>query len=138
MLAPYLLEKIMSYYYPEFVRLETAAGVADTVAICFHERVEVVACKIVDVAGIAADATNYATFEVLGNDQATALFSWATLNTAEGALTALTAEDMIAQGAQDKAIFDAGDTLIVKVTKASSGKVTNASVCLQLRQARSY
>lgn len=138
MLAPCLLEKIMSYYYPEFVRLETAAGTGDTVAICFHERVEVVACKIVDVAGIAADATNYATFEVLGNDQSTALFSWSTLNTAEGALTALVAADLVGQGAQDKAVFDAGDTLIVKVTKAASGKVTNASVCLQLRQARKY
>lgn len=128
----------MSYYYPEYVRLETAAGTADTVAICFHERVEVVAAKVVDVAGITADATNYATFQVLGNDQATALFEWATLNTAEGALTALTAADLVNQGANDKAVFEAGDSLIVKVTKAASGKATNATICLQVRQARKY
>lgn len=128
----------MSYYYPEYVRLETAAGVADTVTICFHERVEVVACKIVDVAGIAAHASNYATFQVLGNDQAAVLFEWATQTSQEGALTANTSADMIAQGDEDKRVFDAGEALVVKVTKAASGQVTNACICLQLRQARKY
>lgn len=128
----------MSYYYPEKVHLETAAATAGTVSFCFHERMEVVAAKIVDVAGISADATNYATFQVLGNDQAAVLFDWSTLDSAEGALTANVSADMISQGNEAKAIFDAGETLIVKVLKASSGKATNACVCLQLRQARSY
>jgi len=128
----------MSYYYPEYVRLNTAAGTADTVAICFHERVEVVAAKVVDVGGIAADPSNYATFQVLGNDKTTALFQWATLNTAEGALTALQSEDLVNQGANDKAVFEAGQSVIVKVLKAASGKATNTTICLQVRQARKY
>lgn len=128
----------MSYYYPEYVRLETAAAVADTVTICFHERVEVVAAKIVDVAGIAADNTNYATFQVLGNDQSDVLFEWDTRGANEGALTANTSADMASEGNDDKKIFDAGEALVVKVTKAASGKATNACICLQLRQARKY
>jgi hypothetical protein len=128
----------MSYYYPEYVRLETAAGTADNVVVCFHERMEVVAAKVVDFAGITADASNYATFQVLGSDQAAVLFEWATQTSQEGALTANTAEDMIAQGDEDKRVFEAGEALIIKVIKAASGKATNATVCLQLRQARSY
>jgi len=128
----------MSYYYPEYVRLETAAGAGDNVVICFHERMEVVGAKVVDFAGVAADASNYATFQVLGNDQTATLFEWATQTAQEGALTANTSEDMIAQGNEDKAVFEAGEALIIKVVKAASGKVTNACVCLQLRQARSY
>ena len=128
----------MSYYYPEYVRLETAAGTADNVVICFHERMEVVGAKVVDFAGIAADASNYATFQVLGSDQAAVLFQWATQTSEEGALTANTPEDMIAQGDEDKRVFEAGEALIIKVVKAASGKATNACVCLQLRQARSY
>ena len=138
MLPAPLLENKMSYYYPEYVRLETAAGTADNVVICFHERMEVVGAKIVDFAGIAANASDYATFQVLGNDQTAVLFEWATQSTQEGALTANSSEDMLAQGDEDKRIFDAGDALIVKVTKAASGKATNACVCLHLRQARSY
>lgn len=128
----------MSYYYPENVRLNTTAGAADNIAICFHERMQVVAVKLVDHDGIAADGTSYATFQVLGNDKATALYQWSTLNSAQGALTANISVDMIAQGADDKSIFEAGEVLIVKVAKASSGKSTNASICLQLQQARAY
>lgn len=128
----------MSYYYPSHVRLSTAAGTGDNVVICFHERVEVVGAKVVDYAGITEDAANYATFQVLANDQTATLFEWATQTAQEGTLEANTAEDMIAQGNENKAIFDAGDALIVKVVKAASGKATNASICLQLRQARSY
>ena len=128
----------MSYYYPEYVRLATGAGNAENVVICFHERMEVVGAKVVDFAGIAADPANYATFQVLGNDQTAVLFEWATQTAQEGALTANTSEDMPAQGNEEKRIFDAGDALVVKVTKASGGRPTNACVCLQLRQARKY
>ena len=99
---------------------------------------EVVAVKVVDFDGIAADGTNYATFQVLGNDKTTVLFQWATLDTAQGALTANVSADLVSQNNQAKAVFEAGEVLIVKVLKASSGKATKASVCLQLRQARSY
>jgi hypothetical protein len=128
----------MSYYYPKYVRLETAAAVADNVVICFHERMEVVGAKIVDFAGITANNSDYATFQVLGNDQTDVLFEWDTRAANEGALTANTSADMASEGAEDKRIFDAGDALIVKVLKASGGRATNACVCLQLRQARSY
>jgi len=136
--APLLENKKMSYYYPEYVRLETTAGTADNVVICFHERMEVVGAKIVDFAGIAADVSNYATFQVLANDQSNILFEWKTETSSDGALTANTSANMVAQGHEDKRIFDAGDALIVKVVKTASGKATNACVCLHLRQARSY
>ena len=128
----------MSYYYPEHVHFTTAAGTGGETSITFHERMEVVAAKVVDFDGIAADGTNYATFQVLGNDKTAVLFQWATLDTAQGALTANVSADLVSQNNQAKAIFDAGDVLIIKVLKASSGKATKASVCLQLRQARSY
>ena len=128
----------MSYYYPSHLHFTTAAGTDGETSIAFHERMEVVAVKVVDFDGIAADATNYATFQVLGKDKATVLFQWATLNTAQGALTANVSADLVSQNNQAKAVFEAGDVLIVKVVKAASGKATKASVCLQLRQARSY
>lgn len=128
----------MSYYYPVQVHLETSAATAGSQTICFHERMEVVGVKLVDTAGIAADASNYATFQVLGNDQTTVLVEWKTQTGEDGALTANTSVNMVSQGNEDKAIFDAGEALVVKVLKASSGKATNANVCLQLRQARSY
>ena len=128
----------MSYYYPEHVRFTTAASAAGETSITFHERMEVVAAKVVDFDGIAADGTHYATFQVLGNDKATVLLQWATLDTAQGALTANVSADLVSQNRQDKAIFNAGDVLIIKVVKASSGKATKASICLQLRQARNY
>jgi len=128
----------MSYYYPEHVHFTTALTAVGETSITFHERMEVVAAKVVDFDGIAADGSNYATFQILGNDKATVLFQWATLNSAEGALTANVSADLVSQNKQDKAIFAAGEVLIVKVIKAASGKATKASICLQLRQARSY
>jgi len=128
----------MSYYYPEHLHFTTAAGTGGETSITFHERMEVVAAKVVDFDGIAADGTNYATFQVLGNDKTTVLFQWATLDTSQGALTANVSADLVSQNNQAKAVFEAGEVLIVKVVKASSGKATKASVCLQLRQARSY
>lgn len=128
----------MSYYYPEHVHFATAAGTAGETSITFHERIEVVSAKVVDFDGIAADGTNYATFQVLGKDKTAVIYQWATLDTAQGALTANVSADLVSQNKQDKAIFDAGDVLIIKVLKAASGKATKASICLQLRQARAY
>jgi len=133
-----LLEKKMSYYYPEYVRLSTAAGAGDNVSICFDERMEVVSAKIVDFAGIAEDASNYATFQVLGNDKTNVLLEWKTQTGQQGALTANVSADLVSQGHEDKAIYEAGTPIIVKVVKTASGKATNACVCLHLRQARSY
>ena len=123
-------------YSPFQVLLETAASAAATRSIVFHERMEVIAAKIVDVAGIAADSTNYATFQVLGNDQTDVLFQWDTRAANQGALTALTSADLVSQGNEPKAVFEAGSTLVVKVLKNSSGKATNANICILLRQAR--
>ena len=128
----------MSYYYPSHLHFTTVAGTGGETSITFHERMEVVAVKVVDFDGIAADGTNYATFQVLGNDKTTVLFQWATLDTAQGALTANVSADLVSQNNQAKAVFEAGQVLIIKVVKASSGKATKASICLQLRQARSY
>ena len=128
----------MSYYYPEYVRLSTAASAGDNVSICFHERMEVVGAKIVDFAGVAEDASNYATFQVLASDKTNILLEWKTQTGQQGALAANVSADMVDQGHSDKAIFEAGEPVIVKVVKTASGKATNACICLQLRQARSY
>lgn len=128
----------MSYYYPEYVRLSTAAGSDDNVSICFHERMEVVSAKIVDFAGVAAHASDTATYQILASDKTNILFEWKTQTGQQGALTANVSADMVDQGHSDKAIFEAGEPVIVKVVKASSGKATNTCICLQLRQARSY
>lgn len=129
----------MSYYYPEYVRLETAsASAVDNVSICFHERMEIVGAKIVDFAGVAEDPSNYATFQVLASDKTNVLLEWKTETGQQGALAANVSADMVDQGHSDKAIFEAGETVIVKVVKTGSGKTTNACICLQLRQARSY
>jgi hypothetical protein len=128
----------MSYYYPEYVRLSTAAGDNDNVSICFHERMEVLGAKIVDFAGVAAHAANTATYQVLASDKTNVLFEWKTETGEQGALAANVSADMVDQGHSDKAIFEAGETVIIKVVKASSGQVTNTCICLQLRQARSY
>ena len=128
----------MSYYYPAHVELLTTATTNKAVPICFHERVEIVGVKIVDGAGIAEHAANYVTFEVLGNDKATSLFKWETKTGEQGALAANVSGDLVSQNESAKAIFDAGQTVIVKVTHAGSGKATDASICLQIRQARAY
>ena len=128
----------MSYYYPEHQYFLTVAGTDGEASIVFHERIEVVAAKIVDFAGIAAHGTNYVTFQVLGSDKTNVLYEWKTLDTANGALAANVAVDMVSQGHEDKAIFEAGEVLILKAIKAASGQATKASICLQLRQARSY
>jgi len=129
----------MSYYYPEYVRLETTTATDnENVSICFHERMEIVGAKIVDFAGVAEDASHYATFQVLANDKTNVLLEWKTETGQQGALAANVSADMVDQGHSDKAIFEAGETVIVKVVKTSNGKTTNACICLQLRQARSY
>ena len=128
----------MSYYYPSHVELLTTATTNKAVPICFHERIEIVGVKIVDGAGIAEHGSDYVTFEVLGNDKATTLFEWRTQTGHEGALTANVSANMVSQNESAKAIFDAGQVVIVKVTHASGGKATDASICLQLRQARAY
>lgn len=128
----------MSYYYPVNQYLQTAAGTNGEASIVFHERVEVVSAKIVDFAGVAAHGTNYVTYQVLGNDKSNIMFEWKTLDTSNGALSANISTDMVSQGHEDKAIFEAGDVLILKAVKAGSGQATKTSICLQIRQARKY
>lgn len=128
----------MSYYYPSHVRFVTAAGTAGETSITFHERIEVVGVKVVDFAGIAADGSHYVQFQVLGNDKSAVLYQWSTLTSAQGALTANVSADLVSQNNDDKAIFEAGQVLIIKAVKQGSGKATDASICLQLRQARAY
>jgi hypothetical protein len=139
MLPAFYWRKKMSYYYPEYVRLETTTATDnENVSICFHERIEIVGAKIVDFAGVAEDASHFATFQVLASDKTNILFEWKTKTGQQGALAANVSADMVDQGHSDKAIFEAGETVIVKVVKTSNGKTTNACICLQLRQARSY
>ncbi len=129
----------MSYYYPENVHLTAAASSADEVVLCFHERMEVVACKVVAIeADVTGHATNYAEIKVIGNDKATELFKYSTATAAQGTLTADAPVDMIDQGNTDKAIFAAGTALKVRLSKAGAGVDADVTVAIQLRQARSY
>ena len=128
----------MSYYYPVHVRLQGASTTEDAVTICFHERMEILGAKIVDVAGVTANASNYAVIKVLGNDQATAMYQWSTASAAEGSLTANTSEDLVSQGEEALAVFDAGEAIMLELSKAASGVAVDCVVALHCRQARSY
>ena len=69
----------MSYYYPMNVHLEATGSNADEVVLCFHERIEVIACKVVAIeADVTGHAANFAEIKVLGNDKATELFKYST------------------------------------------------------------
>ena len=129
----------MSYYYPQNVHLEATGSNADEFVLVFHERVEVIACKVVAIeADVTGHASNYAEIKVIGNDKATELFKYSTATGAQGTLTADTPADMIDQGNTDKAIFEAGTALKVRLSKAGAGVTADVGVALHLRQARSY
>ena len=128
----------MSYYYPVHVRLQGASTTEDAVTICFHERMEILGAKIVDVAGVTANASNYAVIKVLGNDQTTSMYQWSTASAAEGSLTANESEDLVSQGEEALAVFDAGEAVMLELSKASSGVTVDCVVALHCRQARSY
>lgn len=129
----------MSYYYPMNVHLEATGSNADEVVLCFHERIEVIACKVVAIeADVTGHAANFAEIKVLGNDKATELFKYSTATGAQGTLTADAPADLIDQGNTDKAIFEAGTALKVRLGKSGAGVTADVGVSLQIRQARKY
>lgn len=125
-------------YLPITLHLSSIAATDAIQYIALDERVEVYGARIVDADGIAADTTNYVEFKVYGNDGATEIFQWSTLNTADGALTAGSAEELVSEKVAEKAIFDAGVEIKVSAEKAASGKATNAVIVLNCRPARKY
>lgn len=125
-------------YLPINLHLSSIAGTDVEQYIALDERVEVYGARIVDADGIAADGTNYVEFKVYGNDGTTEIFQWSTLNTADGALTAGSAEELVSEKVAEKAIFDAGVEIKVSAEKAASGKATNAVIVLNCRPARKY
>lgn len=121
------------------VRFEEAAGTDDKVNLAVPSDLVFKTAKIVDVAGIAADAADYVTFKVLGNDQTAVLAQYSTQNSAQGALTAGVAGDLVDQGNSDKALFSAGDMIEISVTNTgSSGKACNCMIVCQFELARAY
>ncbi|BCV06997.1 MAG: hypothetical protein CM15mV149_160 [uncultured marine virus] len=120
----------MSYYYPENVHLTAAASSADEVVLCFHERMEVVACKVVAIeADVTAHAANYAEIKVSGNDKGLNS-SIQLLQLHKAHWTADAPVDMIDQGNTDKAIFDAGTALKVRLSKAGAGVDADVTVAI--------
>jgi len=125
-------------YIPIPLHFSGTAGVTAEQYVTLDERFEVYGARIVDADGIAADTTNYLLFKVYGNDAATAIFQWSTLNTADGALTAATPEELVSENRTDLAVFDSGVKIKVVVEKASSGKAFDAVIVLNCRPARKY
>jgi len=120
------------------IHIDTGATVDETKYLAFDERYELKSVKVVDAAGVAADASDYAILKVFGNDQATEAFEWSTQDSAQGALTAGVDADLVDQNS-GKAIFEASD--VVKITKThagSAGKAVDAMLILTFEQARKY
>ena len=108
-----------------------------TVYLPIKGRYEVKACQFIDIAGIAANASNYAVIKVLGNDQSTELFQWSTQDSAEGAAAQYAQKDMIDQGNSELAILE-DEGLVFSLTKAGTGVNVNCFVSVRLVKARSY
>lgn len=127
----------MLHYFQ--VRFEEGAGTDDKVNFAVPSALVFKSAKIVDVAGITANASDYVTFKVLGNDQATALAQWSTQTSAQGSLTAGTSADLVDQNKADKGLFAAGSMIEVSVTNAgSSGKACNCMIVIEFESARTY
>jgi hypothetical protein len=100
-------------------------------------RYEVKSAQVVDLAGVAANGSNYAEIKVLGNDQSTALFQWSTKTGEEGALTQYAQAELADQEATEKAILE-DEPLVVQLAKAGTGVNVDCYVCVRLVKARSY
>lgn len=124
-------------YYPLIIRLSGSGSDTDAAVIALHERMEVLGAYVTVNATITANATNYAEFKVLGNDQSTALFEHSTQDSAEGTLTADTPAELVDQKKAELAVFEAGDALIVQLGKGGS-QAADACLVLNCRQARNY
>lgn len=126
-------------YYPLQLRFDTAAGTDDVSLFALHERVEVQGAYIVVNANVTGNASDYVTLAILGNDQSTAMYQWSTDTGAEGTLTADTPVEMVSQGKENLAIFDAGDAIKVTLTNTgSTGIAFDGMLVLNCRQARKY
>ena len=119
------------------VHIDVGATANETKYLAFDERYELKSVKVVDAAGITADASNYAILKVFGNDQATEAFEWSTQTSAEGALTAGVDADLVDQNS-GKAIFEASDVVKITKTHAGTGKAVDAMLILTFEQARKY
>jgi hypothetical protein len=98
---------------------------------------EVLGGYIIDAAGIAANASNYAHFKVLGNDQTTVIYEWSTQTGEQESLTADTPEELADNKKAELAIFPAGEALVLQLAKGGSIGA-DAMICLNCRVARKY
>lgn len=92
---------------------------------------------MVDMAGVAANASNYAEIKVLGNDQSTVLFQWSTKTGDQGALTQYVQADLVDQEKTDKATLE-DEPLAFSLAKAGSGVNVDCYVAVHLVKARKY
>jgi len=125
-------------YYPLQLRFDTAANTNDSAVLALHERVEVMGAYVVTNATVTANASNFVTLAILGNDQTTAIYQWSTDSGEEGTLTADTPAEMVSQGKEEFAILDAGDALKVTLTNSGTGAAFDGMLVLNCRQARKY
>ena len=120
------------------IRFEESANSNDKVNLCLPADCVYKSAKIVDVDGIAADASNYVAFKVLGNDQTTVLAQWSTQNSAQGALAAGSPASLVDQNKADKALFSSSDMIEVSLTNSGSGKAVDCMIVLEFELAREY
>ena len=110
------------------VPLGTVAAGTDTKLMAFvaPKALTIQAVKLVDVAGIAADATDYTTIALYNETGSATVADWSTVTGGDGALTALTAASIPLEAGE--ATLTAGDVLSVTKTDAASGKATDDAV----------
>ena len=119
------------------VHIDVGATANETKFLGFDERYELKSVKVVDAAGVTADASDYIILKVFGNDQTTEAFEWSTQDSAQGALTAGVDADLVDKKS-GKTIFEASDTVKITKTHANSGKAVDAMLILSFEQARKY
>jgi len=118
-------------------QLTGTAGNTASVYLPIKDQWEVVSASLVDMAGVTANASNYAEIKVLGNDQSTVLFQWSTKTGEEGSLTQYAQVDLADQQAEEKAIL-LNEPLVLSLAKAGSGVNVDCWVCVKLVKARTY
>jgi len=124
------------FYYPLSCRFDASGTTADSAVFALHERVEVLGAYVIVNANVVANGTNYATVQVLGNDQSTAIYL---RDTSSDDLDADTPAELASENEQALAIFDAGEAIKVELNKAGgSGVAFDGIVVLNCRQARKY
>ena len=112
---------------PIILNFDEAAGDSKKHQISYPEPLRFISARVSDVAGVAAHASDYVDFQVLGNDQTTAIAKYSTASAADGALSAGVPAALTNQN-PDKMDFDANEMIEISAIKAANGQVVDATI----------